>query len=345
MTATAALVVLLGVAVAAANGANDVSKGIATLVGAGVSDYRRATLWGTAWTLVGSLVAAFAASPLVSLFEKGFVGPDAQVNVTAATATLVGAAGWVGVATRAALPVSTTHAIVGALAGVAAMAYGAGAVRWDAIATKVALPLLLTPALALALTGTIVFVGRKLPRRRPATGHLLAVVDPVTALATASPNVNHLHWLTSGATCLARGMNDAPKIAALMLVPLSLAGSGQVSRIFVFFLVAIAMASGSLRGGLRVTALLAEKVTRLDHRDGFLTNFVTSVLVALGAFGGVPMSTTHVSSGAIIGAGAQKGRAGLNAATVRNMALAWIVTLPAAAALGIAAYFVMLAFA
>jgi PiT family inorganic phosphate transporter len=98
------------------------------------------------------------------------------------------------------------------------------------------------------------------------------------------------------------------------------------------------MVAGSLVGGLRVTRVLAEKVTRLDHQEGFIANLVTSTLVGAAAFHGLPLSTTHVSSGAILGAGAQKGRGGIDWRTVRGMLLAWLVTVPSAAALGMAIY-------
>ena len=100
------------------------------------------------------------------------------------------------------------------------------------------------------------------------------------------------------------------------------------------------MMAGSWLAGRRVTGVLAEKVTAMDHHEGFVANLVTAAMVGPGAALGVPMSTTHVSSGAIIGLGSQdSGR--LNWKTVGEMMLAWIVTLPAAAALGIAIYEIM----
>jgi PiT family inorganic phosphate transporter len=104
-----------------------------------------------------------------------------------------------------------------------------------------------------------------------------------------------------------------------------------------FALVALGIVAGSLIAGRRVTAVLAENVTRMDHREGFVANLVTAALVGPGAALGLPMSTTHVSSGAIIGAGISK-EAGVNLGTVRDMVLAWIITLPAAALLGVLAY-------
>ena len=96
------------------------------------------------------------------------------------------------------------------------------------------------------------------------------------------------------------------------------------------------MVTGSWRAGKRVTAVLAERVVPMDHRQGFVANLVTAALVGPGAALGLPMSTTHVSSGAIIGVGIPE-RAGINWKTVKHMGLAWVVTIPVAAALGLLA--------
>jgi len=131
-------------------------------------------------------------------------------------------------------------------------------------------------------------------------------------------------------------MNDAPKIVALVLAASALQSSSTLGHPPLFILVTTGMVLGSLVGGRRVTRVLAEKVTPMDHREGFLANLVTAGLVTAGATLGLPMSTTHVSSGGIIGAGAQ--RSSLNLKTLKEIVLAWVVTLPAAAALGIGAF-------
>jgi PiT family inorganic phosphate transporter len=98
------------------------------------------------------------------------------------------------------------------------------------------------------------------------------------------------------------------------------------------------MGLGSYFGGLRVTEVLAEKVTRMDHAEGLSANLTTSSLVLLSGSLGLPVSTTHVSSSAIIGIGLLKGLNSVRWTTVRDMALAWVVTLPASALLACIAY-------
>jgi PiT family inorganic phosphate transporter len=134
-------------------------------------------------------------------------------------------------------------------------------------------------------------------------------------------------------------MNDAPKIAAILLLGSATAlwpNSGlQISALLG---VAAAMGVGSYAGGLRVTQVLAEKVTRMDHSEGLSANLTTSSLVLVSAVMGLPVSTTHVSSSAIIGIGLLKGVSAVRWTTVRDMVLAWVVTLPAAAFLSALAY-------
>src|SRR2546427_525724 len=105
------------VGLAYANGSNDISKGVATLVGSGVTNYQRAILWGTAWTTGGSLVAAYFSQALVVAFSRGLIDPRFQISSLFLIAVLVGSIGWVLFATKTGLPVSTTHAIIGALCG------------------------------------------------------------------------------------------------------------------------------------------------------------------------------------------------------------------------------------
>jgi PiT family inorganic phosphate transporter len=131
-------------------------------------------------------------------------------------------------------------------------------------------------------------------------------------------------------------MNDAPKMVALLLACSVLLGEAPVPTGAFFALVTVAMAGGSLAAGRRVTHVLAERVTPMDHREGFAANLVTAGLVTAGAVYGLPMSTTHVASGGIVSAGYQRGT--LHRRTLRDMLLAWVVTLPASAALGMASF-------
>jgi PiT family inorganic phosphate transporter len=134
--------------------------------------------------------------------------------------------------------------------------------------------------------------------------------------------VNRLHWLSSGAASLARGLNDTPKIVAIGAFALVPAGVGSRS---VLFFVATGMAAGSLLFGTRVARRLGDDVVRMDPVEGCKANLTTAALVSLAANRGLPLSTTQVSVSAIAGvSGAHPSR--LRGRTVRDFLLAWIVT-------------------
>lgn len=360
----AALIVLIPSLLAYANGANDVSKGIATLVGSGVTSYRRAILWGTACTALGAVAASVTAGAMMATFGSGLLAADVTPSFPAAIGALAGAALWVLIATRASLPVSTTHALVGSVIGAAATAYGASGVAWPALGNKVLPPLLLSPVVAFVLgrlaTRVLSGAGGRTADCVCVAAHSVPVVMRIgegSAALAATPGFeisvtsgdaatcsrttpaalrvtgDHLHWLSSGAVSFARGLNDAPKIVGLAMATALLASpSWAVGTPRLYVLVGAGIVLGSLVAGRRVTRVLAEDVTPMNHREGLAANLVTASLVAAGAIYGLPMSTTHVSSGGIVGMGAERGS--LDWAKVREIGAAWVVTLPAAALLG-----------
>src|SRR5712691_2659273 len=143
---------LLVLALAYANGTNDVSKAIATLVGSGIANYRTAIIWGTIWTTVGAAVSSVVAGAMLKTFSSGLLQPGVVAPPALASAVLAGAITWVLVASRTGLPVSTTHALTGALVGGGLVAFGSDGLTWSALTQKIVLPLLLSPVLALSLS-------------------------------------------------------------------------------------------------------------------------------------------------------------------------------------------------
>ncbi len=369
-----ALALLLVLALAYANGTNDVSKAIATLVGSGVTNYRTAIIWGTIWTVAGAGLSVLVASAMLKTFSKGLVQPGIATPPVLALAILIGAIAWVLVASRTGLPVSTTHALTGALVGAGLVSIGSQGLAWPAIAGKIGLPLLLSPVLALTVSFLVHPVVRRVAERwegaclcvMPAsralvtidaqgTTHTLiqtsAFGQPVVAvpaqcdragLQGVAIGLDSVHWLSSGLASLARGANDAPKILAMLLLGSTVAAwPNDTLKVSAFAGVALAMGLGSFIGGFRVTEVLAEKVTRMDHVEGLSANLTTSSLVLVTAALGLPVSTTHVSSSAIIGIGILKGLRAVRWTIVRDMVLAWLVTLPVAGILAALAYVVL----
>ena len=364
----------LAFALAFANGANDVSKAIATLVGSGVTDYRSAIAWGTVWTVIGAGVASFVASAMIKTFSHGLIQAGTIIGPTAPLAVLIGAMAWILFASRTGLPVSTTHALTGAIVGTGLIAFTGDGLIWAAIGKKIALPLLLSPLLALTLSLLIHPAIRALAKKwdgaclcvMPASRALVAIdahgntrplfqavslSRPIVAIPSQCDRaglrglvmgLDTIHWLSSGLASFARGTNDAPKIAAILVIGSSVSTwPGSASQLVTFAGIALAMGLGSYLGGLRVTKVLAENVTKMNHAEGLSANLTTSALVLASGSLGLPVSTTHISSSAIIGIGLLKGWKSVQWTTVRDMVLAWVVTLPASALLAGIAYLIL----
>ncbi|MEW5323651.1 inorganic phosphate transporter [Geobacillus thermoleovorans] len=150
-------------------------------------------------------------------------------------------------------------------------------------------------------------------------------------------------WVSSGAICFVRAINDTPKIVAIAVLVAMLPFDGrQIDTLFPMFLfVTVAMGIGSLVKGVSVTRLLSKKVTQLDDHSSVAAVLTTTALVLSSSQLGLPVSTTHVSTSAIIGAGIRKGRQAINWSVVRDMVLSWLVTLPGAGLLGAIAYYIL----
>lgn len=316
------LTVVAGLAFA--SGANDISKSIATLVGSGESDYKGAVVVTALAIAAGAVLASAWAVKMTLLFTKGMLSPQVQLNQTFALAILAGAVGWVLLSTRVGMPVSTTHAIVGATLLTGLYAFGFDQVLWGSVWKKVALPLLLSPIAAFG-AAWLLFRGLNwLCRERYCL------------------NCHWAHWASAVSSGFARGLNDTPKIAGLgFFFYAVLEPSATVAPRWFFLVLAAANAAGGIIMGLKVTDTLAHKVAKMDHLDGFAANLATTAMVVAAAVHGFPVSTTHVSSSAIMGMGLRKGSGGVNHAMVGRIALAWLVTLPTAGAIGVAAYWTL----
>jgi len=353
-------ILALTIALAGANGANDVPKGVATLGGAGVTTYRRAIWWGTAATLVGSLLSLVFAERLTKLFTTGIVTETPTPVFT--LAVLVGACAWVAFATATRLPVSTTQSIVGALVG-AGLVLGSGVVDWGALPETIVVPSLLAIGAAYGISCLLnlvrfpardcVCVGIGRPSQPPEGGResgFVAVPDVRfetgalpdcrvhgDASAHVALTVNRLHWLSAGAASMARGLNDTPKIVAVGAFALVPAGMGSRG---VLLCVAAGMLAGSLLFGTRVAHRLGDDVVEMDPVEACKANLTTAALVGLAANRGLPLSTTQVSASAIAGASGAHPRR-LHGRTIRDFLLAWTVT-PVTAGLVAAATYAVL---
>lgn len=370
------LLVLATLFVAYSNGANDNYKGVATLYGSSAATFRQALWIGTIATLAGSVASVFLAEELVKAFSGRGLVPDAVAASPAfLTAVAAGAAATVMLATVFGFPISTTHALTGALVGAGLMAAGS-ALDISRLGTAFFLPLLASPLLSLLLA---------MPLYRLATAgvHRLGIgrqhcvcvgprafvpVGPVAfAGATAAPAVSTgavgvsitigtedqcfqkyhgdvlgmsaqglvdaLHYASAVAVSFARGLNDTPKIVALLLVVNAF--ELHVSMIAI----ALAMALGGLLNARKVAETMSKRISRMNDGQALTANLVTAFMVIGASRFGLPVSTTHVSVGAISGVGLVKGTA--DKTVIGAILLSWVMTLPLAAAIAALSYLVL----
>jgi PiT family inorganic phosphate transporter len=363
------LILLAVLFLAYSNGANDNFKGVATLYGSGTCSYRSALAWATLTTLAGSLLALWLAHGLIDSFKARGLVPDSVTTQPAfLVAVSMGAALTVLLATRLGLPVSTTHALTGGLAGAGLLA-SAGEMQFGVLGRGFFLPLLVSPVVALTLTTLLYPVFRWARRRcgitsqscvcigrsfeevtlqtdgRVALVRTGAVIEVGQARACveryqgrmlglqAGPLLDGLHYLSGGAVGFARGLNDTPKIVALLLAGEALNPALGLA------LVALVMATGGVLNARRVAETMSRKITTMNPGQGFTANLVTSLLVAGASRLGLPVSTTHVAVGSLVGIGLVNRTA--NAKMIQTILLAWVTTLPLGAALAAGAYLVL----
>ncbi|MBI3676990.1 MAG: inorganic phosphate transporter [Proteobacteria bacterium] len=340
-----AILFIAALALAWANGANDVSKGIAALAGSGVASARTAWLLGTATTLAGGIVAIFWGNALSTLFGGGFLQGASSLPMAAALAALLGSAGFVLLATWRRWPVSTTHALIGGIVGAAAIQFGVRQIAFQAMASKFLVPLLLSPLLAIGVCWVLLRLNRVLeahmPQWTPGCCDFAEYKRDPFACAPGGQHVSPLvkrtwlllHWLSGGAVSFARGLNDVPKMAALM-IPAVLAwpavGPAHSAALAVG-LTALSMTGGAILGGRRLLPVLAEQVSTMTPATGLMANLGTALLVLGATPLGLPVSTTHVATGSLIGVRVADRAPPHVADALRTILMAWLVTLPAAA--------------
>jgi PiT family inorganic phosphate transporter len=350
------------------NVANDNFKGVASLYGSRTCSYRTAISWATAATAAGSVVAIFLAETLLKKFSgKGLVPEALTGSAHFLLAVSSGAGLTVILATLLGFPISTTHGLTGALVGAGLVAAG-GDVNVAVLGKAFVLPLLFSPLLAV-FTGALVYLGARLIRLRlgitkelclcagvqeeikplpQPDGLLAAQAMPQFSITVGQESecfqryagrvfglnagsvLNALHFLSAGAVSFARGLNDTPKIAALLLVAKAIAIHWDL------LVVAGAMAIGGLLNAKKVAETMSHKLTEMNPGQGFAANLSTAILVTTASVHGLPVSTTHVSVGSLLGMGIVTRQAKWK--PVARVIASWIVTLPCAALLAATAY-------
>lgn len=362
--------VIVAVAILAfANGANDNFKGVATIYGSSTASYRTSVAWATITTVAGSALTPLLAAGLIQTFRaKGLVPDELAASPQFLCAVSLAAAITVLAATRFGFPVSTTHALTGGLVGAGVIAAG-DRLDLSVLQRGFVAPLLLSPLLAVAVVAiayplaraarrairieptSCVCVGSEwAPTARVVAGGARMIEAERRVVLTTGERaacqsryggrmfgievqrvVDAAHFLSAGAVCFARGLNDTPKILAILLA-VQLGGMSSLALAGV----TLAMAIGGLLGARRVAETVAKKITPLEPGQGLVANVGTASLVIAASVWKLPVSTTHVSTGSIFGIGLLRRTARWR--VLGGILIAWVTTLPIAAILGAALY-------
>ncbi|MGE5396730.1 MAG: anion permease [Chitinophagales bacterium] len=308
-----ALVVLLGLIFDYVNGFHDTANAIATSVSTKALSPRTAVLMAAVLNFIGALSGTAVAKKIGS----GIVNPDV-VSVSVLSAALIGAIAWNIITWYFGIPSSSSHALIGGLMGAAISAYGLESVNWRSFLEILAV-LIISPAVGMLVGSFFMTVfywifGRFSPAR----------INNV---------FRRLQMLSAGMMSFAHGSNDAQK--SMGIITLALLTAHVIPEfsvpMWVIVLCATSMAMGTLLGGWKIIKTMGGKIFRIEPINGFASDFSSSLVIYSASFLGMPVSTTHVVSSAIMGVGAVKRLKGVRWGIAQQIVTAWLITIPSAA--------------
>ena len=301
------------------NGFHDAANAIATSVSTRAISPRLAVLGAAVLNFAG----AFLSLKVATTVGKGIVNPHA-VTLSVVLAGLIGAIAWNLLTWFLGLPSSSSHALIGGVSGAAIAAAGFGVLQWHGLYEKVLIPSLASPALALPLAALVMLVVLWIIRKRP-PGRVNRVF-------------RRLQLVSAGFVSLTHGTNDAQKTMGVIALALAAAHPSSTFHVptWVIVVAAAAMAAGTYAGGWRIIRTLGQRIAKLEPPQGFAAEASTATILWFTAHLGFPVSTTHTVSSAVLGAGATTRFSAVRWGIAGNIVVAWLVTLPAAAAVGAA---------
>ena len=300
------------------NGFHDTANAIATSVSTrALRPYQAILMSATAnflGALAGTAVAKFVAAGIVTI--PG--GDEGQIIVAAA---LVGAIAWNLITWRAGIPSSSSHALIGGIIGAAIGAVGTGALKVDGILSKVILPLVVSPILGISIGfGLMVVLLNVFRHAHP---------------QRINERFRRLQVLSAAYMAFSHGSNDAQKTMGVMTLALVAAGiiPEPVVPLWIILLAASAISLGTAGGGWRIIRTMGQKVVKLDPVHGFAAETTAATIILGASTLGIPVSTTHVISTAIMGVGSSDRFSAVRWGVAGDIIIAWILTLPASAAM------------
>jgi PiT family inorganic phosphate transporter len=323
---TAILVAVLGLAVLFdyINGFHDTANAIAT----SVSTRALKPQWAIAMSATANFVGALTGTAVAKTIGSGLITPQSEGGVVVAAA-LIGAIVWNLLTWRFGIPSSSSHALIGGLLGASAAAVGFGAWQMDGILGRVILPLVSSPIAGFAIGFALMVVIFNLFRR----------AHP----KTMNDRFRRLQVLSAAYMAFSHGSNDAQKTMGVMTLALVSAGvlTDFVVPLWVIILAATAISLGTAAGGWRIIRTMGTKVVKLDPVHGFAAETTAATIIFGASTLGMPVSTTHVISSAILGVGSSDRFNAVHWGVARRIGVAWVLTLPASGLVAALSYLVL----
>jgi PiT family inorganic phosphate transporter len=305
------------------NGFHDTANAIATSVSTRALRPEHAILMSATANFVGALTGTAVAKTISSGLATT---PGGSAGQTIVAAALIGAIVWNLVTWRFGIPSSSSHALIGGLLGAVTVAVGTSAILVDGVIGKVIVPLVLSP-----IAGVL--------------GGFLLMVVLLNVFRRANPQrinarFRRLQLVSAAFMAFSHGSNDAQKTMGIMTLALIAAGllpSDATIPLWVIVLAATAISFGTAAGGWRIIRTMGQRVVKLDPIHGFAAETTAATIILTASYFGMPVSTTHVISSAIIGVGSSDRLSAVRWGIAGNIVIAWILTIPASAlAAGIA---------
>jgi PiT family inorganic phosphate transporter len=316
------------------NGLHDAANSIATVVGTRLIS----PLWAVAFAAFFNFAAYFLALKWPALHKvadtigQGLIDKD-LITPAVIFGALVGAMCWNVVTWVKGIPSSSSHALVGGLVGAGVAHAGFPSIQWIGL-NKTLIAIVLSPLLGLILTMGIMLATSWFGQRASARG--------------AERTFRGLHLVSAGAYSLGHGLNDAQKTMGIITVLLYstgyLHGEFHVPH-WVALSCYVAIGLGTLSGGWRIIETLGTRITKLNQHQGFSASAGGSVMLFAASYLGIPVSTTHTITGCVIGAGAARRASAVRWGIAGNVAIAWVITIPAAAIVAAIFYWLVTAIA
>ena len=308
------------------NGFHDTANAIATSVSTRALKPEHAILMSATANFVGALTGTAVAKTIASGLATT---PDGAAGQTIVAAALVGAILWNLLTWRLGIPSSSSHALIGGLLGAVIASVGVEAIKLEGVRDKVLLPLVLSPVLGIAI------------------GFMLMVVL-LNVFQHAHPQrlnerFRRLQVLSAAYMAFSHGSNDAQKTMGIMTLALFTAGviPNQEIPLWVILLAASAISLGTAAGGWRIIRTMGQRVVKLDPVHGFAAETTAASIIFTASHLGMPVSTTHVISSAIIGVGSSDRLSAVRWGVAGNIVIAWILTIPASALAAALAFIVL----